>query len=575
MKIKSLLAVFMVGITVVLKSQAPAWQWAKTDGISMGRSNATCMDGSGNVYITGSFQGPSFTLGTITLTCNVNALAFFIAKYDPSGNILWARGAGGKDYDYGTAIASDASGNVFVTGYFRSPTMVFGTTTLTNAGNWTDDFFIVKYDASGNTLWSKRAGGLNNEYGWGISVDNNGNAFVTGQFDSPGVSFGSTTLTLINPNNLNNANNMFVAKYDAQGNALWCRNAESTRGVSVSADASGNAFVAGVQQYTTTFGSTVLSDKDVYIAKYDASGNVLWAKNIESQLYYLPVSNSSYFNVDICAEVGGGVFITGTFRDSTMIGSTMLTSAGKHDGFLAKYDGAGNVLWATRFGGSLTDYGQSVSTDMGGSVFVTGGFASLSLAMGNTTLANEGSVYVYTPPAGPSVNTYTSDVFVSKYDPWGNAVWAKTAGSGSIDDVTGIYSNPGGELVITGNFFDSSMVFFGSPSLTIAPLNPSYSHIFIAKLQDNATGIAGHTIETEVTVFPNPFSEQVTLRTETHLQNASLTLNNSLGQMIKQINNISGTEVVLLRERLPAGVYFLRLVQEGIIIAAKKIIVKD
>ena len=112
-----------------------------------------------------------------------------------SPNWAWAKSAGGTDYDYGTGISTDASGNVLITGYFDSPTITFGTTTLTNAGTGIADIFVVKYDASGNVLWAKSAGGTDGDHGYGISTDANGNVLVTGYFNSLSISCVAPMLT--------------------------------------------------------------------------------------------------------------------------------------------------------------------------------------------------------------------------------------------------------------------------------------------------------------------------------------------------------------------------------------------
>lgn len=71
-------------------------------------------------------------------------------------NYFWARSAGGNGMDNGQSVATDAGGNTIVTGYFTSPSIIFGTITLTNPNNLGyADFFLVKYDAGGNVLWAK------------------------------------------------------------------------------------------------------------------------------------------------------------------------------------------------------------------------------------------------------------------------------------------------------------------------------------------------------------------------------------------------------------------------------------
>jgi len=105
----------------------------------------------------------------------------------------WATSAGGVHHDEGRSLAMDASGNAYVTGYFYSPTITFGSNILTNAGSY--DVFIVKYDANGNVLWATSPVGTDCDGGISLALDASGNAYVTGWFDSPTITFGSYALT--------------------------------------------------------------------------------------------------------------------------------------------------------------------------------------------------------------------------------------------------------------------------------------------------------------------------------------------------------------------------------------------
>ena len=140
---------------------------------------------------------------------NNNTFDFFIVKYDTSGNVLWVKSAGGTGNDVSNGVCTNASGNVFITGYFDSPTITFGTTTLTNI-NAANDIFIVKYDASGNVLWAKSAGGAGSDVSSGVSIDASGNVIITGGFGSPSISFGTALLT--NTKTTVNSMDIFIAK---------------------------------------------------------------------------------------------------------------------------------------------------------------------------------------------------------------------------------------------------------------------------------------------------------------------------------------------------------------------------
>src|SRR5690606_37819831 len=107
----------------------------------------------GNAYITGYFYDSSIWFGPYHLTKNTTTVSdLFIVKYDTNGNELWAKTEGGTGDDVWRSIATDANGNVFLTGYFKSPSITIGTTTLSNVGTATSslNIFVVKYDSSGN-----------------------------------------------------------------------------------------------------------------------------------------------------------------------------------------------------------------------------------------------------------------------------------------------------------------------------------------------------------------------------------------------------------------------------------------
>ena len=137
---------------------------------------------------------------------------FLLSKsiYSQTPDWLWAKSAGGNNDDKGYAVATDTQGNVYAVGYFSSPTIVFGNTSLINAGGL--DIFLVKYNTTGEVIWAKSAGGTLNDVGFAICVDPSGNVLITGYFNSPSLLFGTTNL--INVDTILNAydyDDVFVA----------------------------------------------------------------------------------------------------------------------------------------------------------------------------------------------------------------------------------------------------------------------------------------------------------------------------------------------------------------------------
>ncbi|MEO8147333.1 MAG: T9SS type A sorting domain-containing protein [Bacteroidia bacterium] len=546
MKSKLTLSIILFSLFFIYEkgnAQSPAWLWAKSAGGTSGDYGIDITtDVSGNVLVTGGFESYSITFGTTTLT-NVGTYGdILLVKYNASGNVVWAKSAGGTSDDKAYGICTDANGNVLVTGSFASSSITFGTTTLTNVSG--SDIFIVKYDASGNVLWAKSAGGTSVDYGFSISTDANGNVLVTGMFTSTSITFGTTTLTNLG------ISNIFVAKYNASGSVLWAKSAAGTSnnvgGRGISTDASGNVLVTGkFKSASIAFGTITLNNtggEDFFIVKYDASGNVLWAKSA--------VGASDDYGAGISTDASGNVMATGSFDSfSITFGTTTLTntSLSKADIFIVKYDPSGNVQWDQLAGGTFHDYGYSISTDASGNLLVTGSFASPAITFGTTTLTNAGS----------------DDIFVVKYDGSGNVLWAKSAGGIFLDEVTAICTDASGNAVLTG-YLESDSITFGTTTVT----NAGPFDIFVAKL-DNTTGIADVFTQPGISIFPNPSNGQFKITSSFNIDEIKIT--NLPGQIIYQTkpkqNNIS----LQLDE---AGIYFIQITTNKQTITKKLIVCK-
>jgi hypothetical protein len=247
--------VFLAVITFLSATsyaQVPTWEWARSAGGTKSEiGRAIAVDRSGNSYLTGIFDSPSITFGSYTLT-NTGSSDIYIVKYDTHGNVLWAASAAGIGLDAPRSIAVDASGNAYITGNFYSPTLTFGSYTLTNSGV---DLFLAKYDSSGNVVWAKSAGGPAAEYVTSVAVDTFGNPYLTGYADNSVITF--DTINLVNTG-------VFIVKYDFNGNALWARTAGGGTGTnydaeSIAVDASGNAYIEGNYDGTMLFGSNTIT----------------------------------------------------------------------------------------------------------------------------------------------------------------------------------------------------------------------------------------------------------------------------------------------------------------------------
>jgi hypothetical protein len=178
-------------IFVASYSSTGAFRWAKRFGTtSKDQGWGVAVDGTGNVTITGAFNG-TVDFGGGPLSSPVNG-DIFIASYSSTGAFRWARRLGATtDDDWGYAVAVDGSGNVTVAGVF-SGTVDFGGGPLATAGG--NDIFVASYSATGSFRWARRFGATGIDRGHGVAVAGSGNVAVTGSFEGT-VDFGGGPLT--------------------------------------------------------------------------------------------------------------------------------------------------------------------------------------------------------------------------------------------------------------------------------------------------------------------------------------------------------------------------------------------
>lgn len=183
-------------VFVAKLSAAGQWLWvASGGGAGTESSSALDIDASGNLYITGVYDTTAVTFGATTLP-RARFYNLFVAKLSTGGQWLWATEAGGSVFCGGRGVAVDQGGNVYLTGYFGDLPATFGTTTLTCAGRI--DAFVAKLSPTGQWLWAIGAGTPHDDEGYALAVDGSGNVCVTGSYYAFPIQFGATTLPAAN-----------------------------------------------------------------------------------------------------------------------------------------------------------------------------------------------------------------------------------------------------------------------------------------------------------------------------------------------------------------------------------------
>ncbi len=387
-----------------------------------------------------------------------------------NANFEWAVQMGGTNIDVGHSIKTENNGNIYTTGFFRD-TVDFdpgsGTNYLSSAG-W-DDIFVQKLDPSGNLLWVKQIGGSLVDMGNSITIDTNGNVYITGKFQDtvdfdPGI--GVTNLYAV-------GYDIFILKLDSSGNFKWVKqisgNTYSMNGNSISVDLNGDIYSTGYFSGTIdidpglgTLNFTSAGSTDIYIQKLDSAGNLIWAKQIGGTYYEGggSILTDSSSNLYIAGSFGGVV----DFNPG--VGINNLYALSWSDMYILKLDSASNFIWVKQLKGNSDDIIYSIA-NFGNAIYTAGSFqgtTDFDPGIGTENLTSLGG----------------NDIFIQKLDTAGNFIWVKRMGGISDEEGNSITTDINGNIYIIGNFNDT--VDFNPGSGINNLTSAGYYDVFIQKL---------------------------------------------------------------------------------------------
>lgn len=443
-----------------MASRAQEWGWVqRSGGSATDTGNAIVADGHGHLYTAGTFEGVT-QFGSQNLTVEGNCDGF-IAQWSVSSNLNWVLPVGGSNSDSVASLAIDPQAHLIALGFTKSAQVVCGGLTVTN--KWARDYsslFLSKLDASGKATWLQLIGGGGVNQMAGVDTDASGNIYMAAWM-ARFANFGVTNLT--------GYEDILIAKFDPDGNLLWAKSAGGNGydyGQSLAVTADGHVYVSGYFEKTASFDSFKVTSRggsDGFLARYDTDGNVQWVSQIGGT-YSFDTGGR------LAAAPDGGVYMTGGFAGSATIGTNTLTSSGGTydvDLYFARFNGAGNVLWAQSMGmigaesiGSVAVNVTTNGTALSTNIYLTGGFIQ------NTRV---GSIQL--------TNTTAQRVFVTRWDPEGNVLWARQCGGGS--GFLALDQNPDPTVYLLSNFTDPSawrnvlLTSRGNTDVVVAQLLPA------------------------------------------------------------------------------------------------------
>lgn len=323
-------------------------------------THAVAVDPSGNVYVTGDVTGAiDFGAGSLA---PIGGTDVYLAKFDPTGALLWAKRFGGSGGDSGWALAADALG-VVVAGKFTG-TMDLGGGPLVDAG--AGDVFVARFDAAGGHVFSKRFGDAKAQEARAVAIDATGALWIGGDFEGT-LDFGVASFSTLD------ATDGWAAKLSSAGAPLAARsfgvNNNYDYVYALSALPGGGAVVGGSFSASLTVGASSWTSKggdDAFLVAYDSSMTPAWTK--------VWGATGAQAVTGIATDGKTGLFVTGYFADSVDFGGGALVSAGNEDVFAARFSTSGAHAWSARWGDGARQTSAGIATDSGGRSYVGGTF---------------------------------------------------------------------------------------------------------------------------------------------------------------------------------------------------------
>jgi uncharacterized delta-60 repeat protein len=519
------LSVVTILFNANLSSQVQQQWVSRYDGPGSGNDTATsiAIDGSGNVYVTGSSLGSGTGPDYATIKYATNGVQQWVQRYNGTGN----------GYDRATSIALDGSGNIYVTG----ASLGIGTGT---------DYTTIKYNSSGAQQWLRRyhGSGTGDDMANSLIIDGSGNVYVTGQSNGNGTGYDYATI-----------------KYNSNGDSVWVRRYNGTaNGIdnpfAMTIDGSGNIYVTGESQGNGT-------SYDYLTIKYNSNGDSLWVQRYDGTGHF----DAAYA---IAVDNSGNVYVTG---------SSYLPSF--HSQYTTvKYNSGGVQQWVQRFNGPLNDFdvGSAIAIDQTGNVYVTGSSTeenSLDFDYGTIkynssgvqqwvrffdgpgnlidngnaiTLDAAGNIYVTGDSYGSGTNL---DYATVKYNSNGDSVWTiRYNGPGNgVDGALAIVVDASENVYITGYSAGSGT------NLDYATIK--YSQV--TGIRQNPSGIP-KTFELSQN-FPNPFNPSTIINYQLpRSSSVKLIVYDVMGREVKTLVNERQTagsyQIEFDAGNYPSGVYF-------------------
>jgi hypothetical protein len=391
-------------------------------------------DSTGAGIISGALRG-DVDLGGGVLTTKSNPDAF-VAKFDADGKHVFSKRYKGISYGYGVGV--DSTDNIVLAGTFLD-VIDLGGGNLQSMGS--EDIFLVKLDAKGDHVWSRRFGGTGQQIVRDVAIDADGNILLAGEFNGP-VDFGGGVVSSAGQFDA------FVAKLTPSGEHIYSIRFGtpvngSTYAEHISVDSAGNAIVTGDFSGQADFDDVpiMMTGASLFVAYVNPTGKVTHVKGYGLAGDFFTVTN-------VAASGPGDAVLVGSFTGDVNFGGSALMSMMGEDVFMAKLSPTAEHIWSVRYGDTSPQRATGVAVNALGHIAVVGTFTGkLDFEVGPlTTVQNAGD-----------------NIFATKLDGTGKGIWSKQFGVLEAQYGKEVAMDPSGSVLLAGTF--KMGVSFGGPPL--------------------------------------------------------------------------------------------------------------
>ena len=504
------------------------------------------VDQNGNLYIVGTFKSPQLIFGTDTLT-RQGTNDVFLLKLNADTNVVFCKSFYNNNVAKVTGIVLDLTENIYLTGYFtdsiRFDAFAFKSV---KPYSWANSSFVLKTNSSGVSIWAKSFGG--NSSSGSMVIDDHNNIYISGWF---GESFsiteqGSGPITYTaNPSNLSR---MFMLKTNTNGRTQWLKN----YGGNLMIDKEQKLYFADSYMDSIYLENHVLrtfinkENHNVYVAKADTNGHVIWAKKFCEGEHAL-------LNGAVIDTVTSTIFLTGTFKtDSLTFDNVIIRNHGFADIYIAKINTEGIVQTAKAIGTQESEYSWGltrISSDY---------MALLGTTFGDSIVWGNNIIYGGTNPTG------FGDMFLAVFDNAMNPVWGKGFPKSSGQQLKGIVSDGNKNVYVVGDFSNTSskVKAFSSLEEGVVPTYIDKPSIYLVKFKVVSGSSNLPDISPEViSIYPNPACTYLNINVENKVVQNSVQITSVDGKRVYAKSLSSGVNTIDV-SFLAKGMYMI-LVKSG------------